>query len=408
MPTFTFTARDTSGKWHKGTETADNSSGLAGVLRGRGLSLVTAQASEKEGSSAKSRRGLGILPPTSLDIELGLQMIANMLDGGLTLMAALKTCADQARRVRMAKIWDDIHDQVAGGHAFAEAMARHKSRFPRLVIKLAEAGEATGNLEVVLQQAADQMERKRNLMITVVSALLYPSITTLLAIVVAVYLVTVVVPQIAGFLTSQGKHLPAMTLALIGTSDFIRSYGLTIVIVIVALIAAVVIAHFNEQGARIIDGAFLRIPIVGKILRLGSTTMFARGMGMMLEAGVPMIAALETAQGLLRNKAVVARIEGTRKAVLAGQGVARTLGAGNEFLPMLPRMVAIGEETGTLGTVLEKVAVFHEKQLESYIKRMTLLIEPVMTVIVGGMVGFVYLAFFMAIYSIAGGGGGGG
>jgi type IV pilus assembly protein PilC len=127
---------------------------------------------------------------------------------------------------------------------------------------------------------------------------------------------------------------------------------------------------------------------------------------MLLEAGVPMIAALETAGGLLKNKAVVARVELTRKSVLAGQGVAKPLGAGKEFLPMLPRMVAIGEETGTLGVVLEKVAIFHEKQLEAYIKRMTLLIEPVMTVIVGGMVGFVYLAFFMAIYSIAGSGGG--
>lgn len=408
MPTFTFTARDTSGKWHKGTETADNSSGLAGALRGRGLSLVTAQAAEGEKSDAKPGRGWGILPPMGLDIELGLLMIANMLDGGLTLMAALKTCADQARRVRMAKIWDDIHDQVAAGHAFAEAMKRHKARFPRLVIKLAEAGEASGSLELVLQQAADQMERKRNLLITVISALLYPSITTVIAIGVAVYLVTSVVPTIAGFLTSQGKKLPAMTLALLATSDFIRVYGVTIFIVIVALVAGLIIAHFNKQAARVIDGAILRVPIVGKIFRLGSTTMFARGLGMMLEAGVPMIAALETAAGLIKNKAVVARIEATRKSVLAGQGVARPLAEGKEFLPMLPRMVAIGEETGTLGPVLEKVAVFHEKQLEAYIKRMTLLIEPVMTVIVGGMVGFVYLAFFMAIYSIAGSGGGGG
>ena len=115
-----------------------------------------------------------------------------------------------------------------------------------------------------------------------------------------------------------------------------------------------------------------------------------------------MIAALETAGGLMRNKAVVRRVELTRLSVLAGNGVARTLAAGGEFLPMLPRMVAIGEETGTLSKVLDKVANFHEKLLEAYIKRMTLLIEPVMTVVVGTMVGFVYLAFFMAIYSIAG------
>jgi type IV pilus assembly protein PilC len=193
-----------------------------------------------------------------------------------------------------------------------------------------------------------------------------------------------------------------MTVALIDTSDFIRGYGMTIGIVVGATVIALVILHRWPPAARKIDSTLLRVPIVGKILRLGATTMFARGLGMLLEAGVPMIGALETAGGLMRNQAVVHRVELTRLAVLGGNGVSGTLAAGGEFLPMLPRMVAIGEETGTLGSVLEKVADFHEKQLEAYVKRMTLLIEPAMTVVVGTMVGFVYLAFFMAIYSIAG------
>ncbi len=406
MPTFQFTARDTTGKWHNGTEAADTSAALAGVLRARGLSLVKAEqaTSKQKAVQSGSRRGWGILPPASLDVELGLLMLANMLDGGLTLLSALKTCADQSRRVRMAKIWDDIHDQVAGGTGFAEAMMKHKARFPQLVIKLTQAGEATGNLEVVLAQAADQLERKRTLLVTVISAMLYPTVTTVVAIGVGAFLMVKIIPEISTFLVNSGKKLPAMTVALIATSDFIRGYGLTISVIVTSIVIALILLHKHKPTARIIDKILLKIPIVGKILRLGSTVMFLRGLGMLLQAGVPMISALETAGGLMKNQAVVHRVELTRLSVLAGNGVSRTLGRGGEFLPMLPRMVAIGEETGTLTNVLEKVAHFHEKQLEAYVKRMTLLIEPVMTLVVGAMVGFVYLAFFMAIYSVAGNG----
>jgi type IV pilus assembly protein PilC len=137
-------------------------------------------------------------------------------------------------------------------------------------------------------------------------------------------------------------------------------------------------------------------------MRLAGTAMFARGLSMLLEAGVPVISALETAGGLMRNLAISGRVEQARQSVLAGNTLAKPLAAGKEFMPMLPRMIAVGEETGTMSTVLVKVANFHEQQLESYVKRMTLLIEPIMTVVVGGLVGFVYLAFFMAIYSTIG------
>lgn len=195
-----------------------------------------------------------------------------------------------------------------------------------------------------------------------------------------------------------------MTQALIKTSDFFRAYIIPMTICAVSGTIALVLARMFPPAARVVDRSFLRIPIVGTLLKLGGTTLFARVLGMLLEAGVPMLAALDTAGAMMKNKAIAARVTDSRRAVLAGNPLARPLGTGGEFMAMLPRMVAVGEETGTLSGVLVKVANFHEKQLEAYVKRMTLLIEPVMTVVVGGMVGFVYLAFFMAIYSIIGGG----
>jgi type IV pilus assembly protein PilC len=399
MPTFSFTARDTAGQWHKGTEAAADLGALAGALRTRGWSLVKAQASAGAAATTSQRRR-GFLSPGSLDIEIGLSMMANMLDGGLTLLSSLKTCADQARRPSMARVWDDVHDKVAGGMPFADALEAHKKVFPKLVIQMARAGESSGTLEIVLQQAADQLERKRNLMVTVMSAMMYPAFTSLVAVGVGSYLVLKIIPEISKFLTSSGKKLPAMTQALIDFSAFCNNYLLMILIVLGSLVAAVLLGYQFPPAARLIDKTWLRVPIVGKLLKLSGTTMFARGLGMLIEAGVPVLSALETAGALVKNTAISARVADARRAVLAGNPLAKQLALGNEFMPMLPRMVAVGEETGTLSSVLIKVAVFHEKQLESYVKRMTLLIEPVMTLIVGTMVGFVYLAFFMAIYSV--------
>jgi type II secretory pathway component PulF len=401
MPTFTFNARDNRGQWHKGTLVAESPAALAGALRGRGLSLVNAKhASDPASTPSKRRRG--ILPPASLDVELGLRMIANMLDGGLTLMSALKTCADQSRRARMARVWDDVHDRIAGGMSFAEALVRHRKCFPKLVIQLTRAGELSGNLEVVLEQAADQLERKLNLMTTLFSGMMYPVFATIVSVVVTAYLMVSVIPELAKFLTADNRKLPAMTLALMATSNFITTYFWQITIVTVAAVAGLVIAHKWKPAALVIDACVLRIPIVGKLFRLAGTSMFARGLAMMMEAGVPLLTALETAGGLMKNQAIVHRVETSRQAVMGGNTLARPLAAGREFLPMLPRMVAVGEETGTLSSVLVKVANFHEKQLEAYVKRLTILIEPVMTVVVGTIVGFVYLAFFMALYSIVG------
>lgn len=400
MPNFTFTARDGAGQWHNGSLVAENATELAGVFRAKGWSLVKADVEVAVSTRVRRR---GILSPKSFDVEIGLSMISHMLSGGLPLMSALKTCSDQARRPRMAVIWDDVHDRVAGGMPFAEALSRHKI-FPQLVVQLVRAGELSGNLDVVLEQASDQLERKRNLMVTVTSALMYPAITTVLAIGVASFMMIKVIPEISQFLISQGRKLPVITQMLITVSQFINANLAPLGILFVATGIGVFLGYRWPPAAYVMDRFLLRVPIVGKLLRLGGTILFARSLSMLLEAGVPMLTALETAGGLMRNKAIARRVQEARRLVLAGHPLARPLAASTEFMPMLQRMVVVGEETGTLSSVLNKVALFHEKQLESFVKWMTVLIEPVMTVVIGSMVGFVYIAFFVALYSISLGG----
>jgi type IV pilus assembly protein PilC len=404
MPTFAFSARDTRGKWHRGTQAAESSSALAGALRARGLSLVTARAAAgaADESSDVPKKRIAILPATSLDVEMGLRMLANMLDAGITLLSALRTCTEQARRARMANIWEDVSEHIEGGMSFADSLARHRRIFPRLVIQLARAGEISGNLEFVMDKAADQLERKRNLLITLFSAMMYPAFAVVVAVLVTAYLMVKVIPLISGFLEGEGRQLPAVTVALIATSNFMSNYFYEIVIFSAAVVMGLFILHMWPPAGKKMDAFFLRIPIVGKLMRLAGTAMFARGLSMLLEAGVPVLSALETAGGLMKNLAISGRVEQARQSVMGGNTLAKPLTGGREFMPMLPRMIAVGEATGTMSTVLLKVADFHEQQLQSYVKRMTLMIEPIMTLVVGGLVGFVYLAFFMAIYSTIG------
>jgi len=403
MPTFSFSARDTRGQWHRGILAADSSSALAGMLRARGLSLVSAKPAAAAATDAHGRKKrIAILPATSLDVEMGLRMLANMLDGGITLLSALKTCSEQARRAQMANIWNDVSDRIEAGMSFTDALGRHSRVFPRLVIQLAHAGEISGNLEFVMERAADQLERKRNLLVQLFSAMMYPAFAIVVAVGVTAYLMVKVIPEISGFLEGEGRQLPPVTVALMATSHFVTNYFWQIFILTVSLVVGLAILHMWQPAGKKMDGIFLRIPVVGKLMRLAGTAMFARGLSMLLEAGVPVISALETAGGLMKNLAISSRVEQARQSVLAGNTLAKPLSAGKEFMPMLPRMIAVGEETGTMSTVLVKVADFHEKQLQSYVHRMTLMIEPIMTVVVGGLVGFVYLAFFMAIYSTIG------
>ncbi len=214
---------------------------------------------------------------------------------------------------------------LRGGMPFADAMERHKGLFPKLVTQLTRAGEVSGNLEVVLEQAAEQMERKRELIVTVMSAMMYPAFATFVAVGVTAYLMIKIVPDIARFVIGEGRKLPAMTSALIATSQFVNTYLLQISITVVSVVVGTMLARKWEPAARVIDRILLRVPIIGKLLRFSGTAMFGRGMAMLLDAGVPMLTALDTAGGLMKNRAFTHRVDRARLSVLAGNSLAKPL-----------------------------------------------------------------------------------
>jgi len=403
MPSFRFTARDNTGRTTSGIAASGSAMSLAGELRQRGLLVLDVQPdAQADTTQSFSLNPLAWLPPTSFDVEIGMQQLASMLRSGLTLLSALKTVAEQARRPRMAKIWRDVYERIEEGASFSSALAAHGKQFPVYIIQLVKVGEQSGSLETVLTRASEHLERSRNLRMTLVNALIYPSIVVVMALGVAGFMLVSVIPKIQKFLVGRGRQLPAITQALMDLSNWVTMYLPYLVGGAIAALIALFVIYKWPPGRAVIDAFLLRVPIVGGVLRLAGTAVFARGLSILLESGVTLLEALRTVEQLVPNRAMSTRVETVREAVLSGGTLAESLQAGREFLPMLGRMAAVGEQTGTLDPVLTEVARFHEHQLAATVRRFSVLIEPAIIVIVGGIVGFVYIAFFVALFSLAG------
>ena len=402
MASFSYRARDPGGAPLRGVASAATVEAAIADLRGRGFLLLGIEpVAEAAARGAREIRLPPILPMTVFDVQTGMQQLAIMLHSGLTLLGSLRTAADQARRPRAARVWRNVAERIERGATLSDALEAHPRLFPSYVVQLVRVGESSGELAAMLNRAADHLEQTRNLRLMVVNAFTYPAIVLLLAIGVSAFMVLNVIPKIQTFLQSGGRELPPLTRRLLDISDWLRANLPEVGIGLATALVALWALRQWPPGRRVLDAIRLRIPVLGVVLRQAEAAAFARGMGILLESGVAMLDALRTVENLVRNRAVALRIATARAAVTRGEPLADGLSGGREFLPMLPRMVAVGEATGTLGTVLSGVATFFEAQLVLAVKRLGLVIEPVMILVVGGIVGFVYIAFFVAIFSLA-------
>ncbi len=405
MPTFAFRARDAAGRPQVGTLDAPSATVVAATLRGRGWIVLDVKAPEPadEGAGWLGRiNPLYWLPPRSVDVEVSLQQIAVMLRSGLTLLTALNTVAEQTTRPSMGRVWLEVARRIQEGSSLAEAMQPHRC-FPHLVVQLVRVGEQTGTLEAVIARAADAMERKRNLLFALLTALTYPTVVLFAAFGAAAFMVVNVIPKLGRFLTSLGRKLPRMTQMLVDIALWVETYGIYVLIGIVVSILAFVAVYLWPPGRLFVDRALLRVPVIGRLLRQANTALFARALGVLIHSGITLVEALRTVEDLHRNRYVARQVAQARSVVLAGGRLADPLGERRVFMPMLASMVAVGEASGTLDSVLDEVARFHEMQLQNAIRRLSVLAELLIILVVGAVVGFVYISFFVALFSAAGG-----
>lgn len=399
---FRVRVRDSAGLTRTDSREADSRTALMDALRAERLLVIGVETVSDSDGLPSPWHWSWLKPMTTFDIEMGLRQLAAMLRSGVTLVSALSTVEEQSASPRARRTWRRVRESIVHGHSFAEALSGEKGRFPEIVIRLGEVGERSGELEYAITRAADQLESRRNLRSSVVNALVYPVIAVLMAIGVSAYLVIAVIPKVAEFLVSGGAALPAMTQLLVDVADWVNVHGITILIAVGGILGGWALLRLPRGGREMEDAFLLRLPVTGRILRLAGTALFARSMQMMTESGMTLLDSLTTGARLMSNRRFRRRIETAHEIVLRGGTLADSLSSAVEFTPMLRRMAAVGEVTGTLPEIFGETARFHEMLLALAVKRFGLLIEPVTICITGGIVGFVYVAFFMALFAMAG------
>ena len=399
MPRFAYKIRTPEGATASGVLDAGDASAASATLRGGGSLVLSLEPASEPSKARRGGVSVGRLPfvkPRALTVEVALRQLSVMLSSGLTLLEALRSTAEQSSDL-MGSALEDLAERVQEGQTLTQALSRHPW-IGRMVRQLVEVGEQTGTLDVVLLRAAESLEKRRLLMGQAIAALMYPGVVFLAAIGVTGFMLIFAVPRLTSYLTTMGQELPPATQLLVDASDFLLTTwpllgGL-------ALLAAISfgLAYSSPAGRLLIDGLFLRVPVIGFIMRTSATAMFSRSFALLLASGVTIIEALRTCQDLHRNRRLSVLIADARENVIAGDLLAPGLAARKTFTPMLASMVAIGERSGNLDQTLPACAEFHEQRLASLVQMLSSVVEIAVSLIVGGIVGYVYIAFMMALY----------
>ena len=403
MPFFSYTARDRAGQ--QAVDSIESNSQDAAVMALRQQGLLVLQISEvKAAKSDESTFSLNPLDYRSIrlfDVEHAFHQIAVMLRSGISLLDALEMTRKHAR-LGTRVVWKRIEERIQQGGTFTDALSEHPI-FTNLTIQLVRVGEQTGHLHIVMDQAADEMISSRKLKKKVVGALKYPAFTLLFAIGLVVFMLTSIVPEIKKLLKIMGKPMPPITQALIDISDWFQA-NVVFMSVFAVVFTVSFIVFYNWKPSRWwMDRIALKIPVFGHVFRLGGTVLFCRAMGLLLRSGVLIDQALKTMEQLHGNKYMASRVAYARKKVLEGSSLAEPLEKKSGYMELVLMMIKVGENSGTLDEMLEEMTTYHDELLQQAIDRLTGMIAPAMTVLVGGIVGFVYAAFLVAMFSAAGG-----
>lgn len=401
MATFVFTARDGSGQTQTGMVDASSAALVITQLRDRGWIVLNVNQ-ERDATKARSSPGLvdGLLGPKSVHVELSLRQLAVMLRGGISLLSAMQTVATESDSRAIRNVYINLIDEVQQGRAFSDALSSQPG-FPSFLVRLVHVGERTGIQETVLVQGAEMMRTRRETVREIATALTYPLIVLLAAGGATLYMVTTLIPKLTTLLQGLGKPLPPMTQSLVTVSNFFQQWGTTMLTVSGFGMILFILAYLSPTSRLVIDRWVLRIPIVGKIFRLSGTLTFSQTLGTLVNSGVTVLDSLVTVQQMHTNTYFASIVQRSRDAIIRGNNLADTLREKGAYMPLLATMTAVGEQSGNLDEVLEEVSTFHRSQLSGLISLLSAWVTPVIIVVVGSIVGYVYIAFFLGMFAIA-------
>ena len=398
MPVFSYTFRDAHGGMQKGTMDAESEELLRKRFEEQGFQIT--ELTMIKAKSAKTKQ-YGKVKLTHLSVFC--RQFSTMVDAGVSLVRCLDVLSMQTQDPKLKKILIDIGERVESGESLSRAMQRHPRTFSNLFIGLVKAGEVGGVLEESLQRLSGFLESDVALRRKVKSAMTYPVLVLIMSTGIVIFLVSWFVPQWADILKDLGlksDQLPAPTKFLIDLSNVIKYYWWMVAIGIAVLIVSYKMFVSTRFGRRVADRVRLKIPVFGKLHHKICMARFARTLGTLLTSGVPILQAMETVAGTVGNSIMADAVLEARARIREGDRIGDPLEQSKLFPPMVVHMIGVGEESGSLDFMLQKIADFYESEVEATLASLTAAIEPIMIVGLGFIVGFIVIAMFLPLVDV--------
>lgn len=408
MPVYAYKGVNQAGRPTKGTITAEGPRAARARMRTSGVFLTELTEAEGDGASAAVETTKGgrfnvefslptRIPP--LEKAMATRQLATLVNAGVPLVEALSALVEQTEHRALKAVFARVRERVNEGSTLADALIATK-RFDNLYVSMVRAGEASGALDAVLLRIADYLEDQVRLNSRVMSILTYPLFMLAFAGVVVGVMATLVLPQITELLISQNIELPWYTKAVIGFSDILRGYWWALILALIAAAFGYRAFGKSQRGRGILDRFWLRVPVVGRVIRFLAIARFTRTLGSLLASSVNIVQALNIARHVSNNTVFEEASDMARDAILEGAALAKPMRACGQFPPLVTTMVEVGERSGTLESMLVKVADTYEEQVETSVTRLTSLLEPILILVMVGIVGIIIMAVLMPMLQL--------
>ena len=402
MPVFDYKALNARGDQVTGIIDADTTADARAKLRKRGI-FPTEVIESDEKVDLRSDQALSRLfhRVKAGDVAVFTRQMATLLSSGLQLVQSLNALIDQLEKSPLKRVIIKVRDDVNAGKSFGDALRRFPRVFTPLYINMIQAGEAAGALDVVLERLADLTEKSVKMRNHIRSVMVYPILVGCISVAVIVFLLVKVVPTITSIFAETQQALPLPTVILLGVSDFIRGYWWVIIFIVGGIYLLFTFWRKGPRGRYVIDRLKLRLPVFGPLVRKVAVVRFSRTLATLLSSGAPLIGSLGIVKNIVNNTSIAQSIEEAIEAIRAGQSIAGPFRKSRVFPPIVVHMISIGETSGALEPMLEKIAQSYEDEVETTVNALTSLLEPIMIVTMGVVVGYIVLSILLPIFQMS-------
>lgn len=396
MPVFVYKGKTLAGSAVEGELKATSKEDLERVLR---QNRIIVNSIHKKAPELNIKIGTGI---KKVDISRFTRQFATMIGAGLPMVQCLEILAAQVENKELAKIIDNVREGVSGGATLSEALARHPKVFDQLYTNMVEAGEMGGALDAILVRLAVYREKADALVRKVKGAMVYPAVVAFVAVAVTIGMLTFIVPVFAKMFMDMGSELPAPTAVVLTISNFLKSNFLYLFFGTIGLTGAFIWWKKTPQGGLAVDKGMLAFPVIGNLVRKSAVARFTRTLSTLLASGVSIIEALEITAKTAGNQVIANAINKSVLAIAEGETITGPLRNSGVFPPMVTQMIAVGEKTGGLDEMLNKIADFYDEEVDEAVSTLTSMIEPVVIVFMGAVIGGIMIAMYLPMFDMIG------